>query len=75
MVKKSIKKEIIGYNNFARSLIIKEKQIIQDEEKKENRIFYLKIVVFFISAIFISVLVTKTLKRNPDITNFIYSSV
>ena len=37
MVKKSIKKEIIGYNNFARSLIIKEKQIIQDEEKKRKQ--------------------------------------
>ena len=75
MSKKGIKKEIISYSDFTKSLNIKDKLIIQEEEKKENREFYFRLIVFLIIVVFMSYLVTKSLKRKPDITNFIYSSV
>ena len=63
MDKKSIKKTMVKYDNFARALPIKEKQLIMDEQRKENRLYYLKIVVVVISGILLSFFAAKAIKE------------
>ena len=75
MDKKSIKKNMVKYDNFARALPIKEKQLIMDEQRKENRLYYLKIVVVVISGILLSFFAAKAIKKEAVKTTLLYQGV
>ena len=64
MDKNSIKKNLVKYHNFARELPIKDKQIIMDEQKKENRMYYGKIIIIVLAGILLSFIGAKTIRKN-----------
>ena len=64
MTKNSIKK-IVRYDNFAREIPIKEKNFIRDEEKRENRLYYIKIISIVCCGLLLSFIFAKSIKKIP----------
>jgi hypothetical protein len=75
MVKNSIKKNLVGYSNFARELPIKEKRLVKTQEKKEKRVFYIKTFVIIIGGLILSFITAKVIKRKSSESTLITSSI